>query len=140
MSGAYNQPVKGGWNIFEPQGPTGKFSKYDNRIVVIVAERTKKNRQDGVAIYFTKATLRALKNPDRIMIATRGSNIGIWDAGGDKRSYKICHASKEGEDKGTPFVNLSAFGKAYNVSVGVYDAHMEGDVLTFDTQSPPSRF
>lgn len=125
-----------GWQVFAPQGPSSKYEKYQDQIVVIVSVGNKKTSK--YAVYLTRKVMQLLDQPKYVQVLTRGQNIGLMKSETKDNAYTVARASKKEEGSGNPFLSLHALSKAYDLASGVYDAHWENGVVVFDTRSKPS--
>jgi hypothetical protein len=118
-----------GWKKWQKRSGGNRYSAYDNRMVVIVTD-TK-----SPFVYLMPLVLQALKNARNVEVYTRGSNIALFPAEeNSKGAYKITIGARGC----TPYITLAALVKQWNISPGVYDAHVEDDHVVFDTQQKPS--
>lgn len=121
--------LQNGWKKFErANGGGAKYSPYQSRMVVIVSGKK------TPIVYLMPPVLSALKNPERVDVYTRGSNVALF-ASEDKHSgYKVT----QGDRGSNRYVTLAALVKTWNISPGVYDVWVEDDHVVFDTQQKPS--
>lgn len=130
MSGAYN----GGWEVWQVKRK-GRYAKYDNRIVVIV----------GVGEYkrflLTHADLKALGNPTHVSVMVRGTNVALLGTNNSDEGYSVTLGKPAGRTGrvGLANVNAVAFIKEKHLQSGVYDAHVEGNMLIFDISQIPAK-
>lgn len=140
MSGAY---MHGSYQIFAPQSAKGKYNKYANQVVAIVAITYKRgsNTIKSAKLYLTDIVDREMRTPKFVKLGVSGSNVGIIPVDeNDGEAYVVNRKKVDGEVSGMPFVNINAFAKYINLEEGVYSAHKEpGGVIEFNHRSKPSR-
>lgn len=109
----------------------GMMDKYRDRLVVVVAGG--KSR----AINLMPKVIAALGNPERIAVFSRGSNLAFANAD------KIVNVSglKVGKQEGSFYSYIA--GKTlvanYGLQSGVYECHVENEMVVFDTSDTPSQ-
>ena len=116
-----------GWKIIE-RSRNNKMDKYDNQFVVVISSG-KRNKY----LYLMPKIQEALKNPEKIMFMSRGSNIAMVGTAGDY-GYKV-QTSKGGH---YPYVQIMKIIDTFNLKPGAYSAHVENDMIVFDSADTPS--
>lgn len=116
-----------------PQGPSGKYDKYQNQCVVIVARGQGKKAKGR--IYLTKKVLSLLNNPKFVGLATRGQNTFLT-AKNEKDQNK--YAVIKGEKSATPHIGAHSYIDAFGIRPGVYNAVFDAGMIMFDRLSHPS--
>lgn len=121
-----------GWKKWEKKSGGARYAAYESRMVVIIS--------DGKTayVYLPTPVLKALGNPEYIDIFTRGSNIALFKGDATSKGYKVVRWEKN-KTTSFPYISLAALVKLWNISPGVYDAHVEDDHVVFDTQQKPSK-
>jgi hypothetical protein len=127
--------MQNGWQLIsKKRASTGAYDKWDKRVVVIVPREKKQ-----VHICLTKAAWEALGKPEEVEFFNRGTNIGMLNTSTVVNAADGYAVSNKRGLKPSKLYYISCRGwlSERRLEQGVYDAHMEDDLLVFDTAQKP---
>jgi hypothetical protein len=117
-----------GWKVIERTN-NSRMDKYENQFVIVVS-----NGKRNKYVYLMPKVLAALGNPQKIMFLSRGSNIAMASTD-NGNGYKV-QTQKGGH---FPYVQIIKIIETFSLKAGVYNAHVENDMVVFDSADTPAR-